>query len=204
MTKIIPQKNKITRRWNGNIWGRSKSPYLKRQYAPGQHGPTVVRKLSDYRRQLEAKQRLKGYYGRVSERQFRAIFKEAERLKGDTGNNMVILLERRLQTVVYRLKFASTIFAARQLVSHKHICVNGRTVNIASYSVKPGDVISVHEKSRHMTCIQQALQDADNTMPDYVECDTSALRGTFLRDPEFNEVPYGVPMEPQLIVAFLA
>ncbi len=202
MSKRISAKHKIDRRMGENIWGRSKSPVNRREYGPGQHGQRRKGKLSDFGVQLRAKQKLKGYYGSIGEKQFHAVYVEASRLKGDTGANLIGLLERRLAAVVYRAKFVPTIFAARQFVSHGHIKVNGRRVNIPSYLVKVGDVIELRESSKQLAIVIEAAQLAERDVPDYLEVDHSRFTCKFNRIPELNEVPYPVQMEPNLVVEF--
>jgi small subunit ribosomal protein S4 len=204
VTKRTSAKYKIDRRMGENIWGRPKSPVNKREYGPGQHGQRRKNKLSDFGTQLRAKQKLKGYYGDLTEKQFRKIFTEAERVKGDTGEMLVGLLERRLDAVVYRAKFVPTIFAARQFVNHGHVLVNGKRVNIASYRVSEGDVISVREKSRQMAAILEAIQLTERDVPDYVEVDNNKLTAKFIRTPGLGDVPYPVQMEPNLVVEYYA
>ena len=202
MSKRIAAKYKLSRRMGENIWGRAKDPVIKREYAPGQHGATRRRKLSDYGLQLRAKQKLKGYYGDLSEKQFRSVYKEASRLKGDTSENLVGLLESRLAAFVYRMGVVSTVFAARQFVNHGHIKVNGNRVNIPSYILKVGDVVEVAEKSRQIPMVLEALQNAERRTPDYIEMDDKGLRGKLLRVPAFMEIPYPVAMEPNLVIEF--
>jgi small subunit ribosomal protein S4 len=204
VTKRTSAKHKIDRRMGENIWGRPKSPVNKREYGPGQHGQRRKNKLSDFGTQLRAKQKLKGYYGDLTEKQFRKIYGEAERVKGDTGEMLVGLLERRLDAVVYRAKFVATIFAARQFVNHGHVTVNGKRVNIASYRVSEGDVIQVREKSRQMTAIAEAIALTERDVPDYVEVDNNKLTVKFVRTPGLGDVPYPVQMEPNLVVEYYA
>ena len=204
MTKRTSAKHKIDRRMGENIWGRPKSPVNRREYGPGQHGQRRKAKLSDFGLQLRAKQKLKGYYGDLTERQFRRIYAEAERIKGDTGENLVGLLERRLDAVVYRAKFVATMFAARQFVNHGHVTVNGRRVNIASYRVKEGDVVQVREKSRQIAVLIEATQLAERDVPDYVDADHSKMSATFVRTPSLSDVPYPVMMEPNLVIEYYA
>ncbi|MFN7038352.1 MAG: 30S ribosomal protein S4 [Alphaproteobacteria bacterium] len=199
MSKIVKSKYKKSRRLGG-LWGTAKDPYLKKNYPPGQHGPTLQRKVSDYGKQLNAKQRLKSYYGRINEKQFRAIFKEAIRLKGDTGENLIGLLERRLDAIVYRLNIAKTIFAARQLVCHKHIKVNGKTVNYPSMRLKVGDLIEVKEDSKSIPVVIESTQQIDRTIPTYLEFDPKSMSGKFNMIPKLGDVPYPVVMEPNLVV----
>lgn len=204
MSKRTQAKYKIDRRMGENIWGRAKSPVNRREYGPGQHGQRRKGKLSDFGLQLRAKQKLKGYYGDLTEKQFRRIYAEAERRRGDTGENLISLLERRLDAVVYRSKFVPTIFAARQFVNHGHIKVNGRRVNIPSYQVSDGDVIEVREKSRQMVLVLEAAQSAERDVPEYLEVDHSKMTTTYLRAPGLGDVPYPVQMEPNLVVEYYA
>lgn len=202
MSKRIAAKYKISRRIGENLWGRAKDPVVKRNYAPGQHGATRRRKGSDFGTQLMAKQKLKGYYGNINERQFRRIYQEASRRKGDTSENLIALLESRLDTVVYRLGIVATVFAARQFVNHGHILVNNKRVNIASYRVEEGDTIQVREKSRQLLIILESLKDAERSVPDYIEFDDKELKAKFVRCPKLSDVPYPIQMEPNLIVEF--
>ncbi|MBC9248263.1 30S ribosomal protein S4 [Paracoccus sp. 11-3] len=204
MTKRTSAKYKIDRRMGENIWGRAKSPVNRREYGPGQHGQRRKGKLSDFGTQLRAKQKLKGYYGDLTEKQFRRIYAEAERVKGDTGENLVGLLERRLDAVVYRAKFVPTIFAARQFVNHGHVEVNGKRVNIASYRVKEGDVISIRERSRQLAIVLESVALTERDVPDYLEVDHNKMTATFVRTPTLGDVPYPVVMEPNLVVEFYA
>jgi len=184
------------------IWGRPKSPLNRREYGPGQHGQRRKGKLSDFGTQLKAKQKLKGYYASISERQFRSYYAEAIRMKGDAGENLIGLLERRLDAVVYRAKFVPTVFAARQFVNHGHVKVNGRRVNIGSYLVKPGDVVEVKEASREMLMVLESKQLGERDVPDYVEVDHNKMTAKLSRVPTLGEVPYPVKMEPNLVVEF--
>jgi small subunit ribosomal protein S4 len=202
MTKRTQAKYKIDRRMGENIWGRPKSPVNRREYGPGQHGQRRKGKLSDYGVQLRAKQKLRGYYGDISERQFRGIYDDAIRMKGDSGANMIGLLERRLDAVIYRAKFVPTVFAARQFVNHGHIKVNGRRVTIPSYRVKVGDVVEVKEKSRQLPLVLEATALAERDVPDYIEVDHTKLTAKLARVPALNEVPYPVMMEPHLVVEY--
>ena len=204
MTKRTSAKYKIDRRMGENIWGRAKSPVNKREYGPGQHGQRRKNKLSDFGTQLRAKQKLKGYYGDLTEKQFRKIYAEAERVKGDTGEMLVGLLERRLDAVVYRAKLVPTIFAARQFVNHGHVTVNGQRVNIASYRVKEGDVVEVRQKSKQMALIMEAQALTERDVPDYLELDAQKLIVRFVRTPALGDVPYPVQMEPNLVVEYYA
>jgi small subunit ribosomal protein S4 len=185
-----------------NIWGRPKSPVNRREYGPGQHGQRRKSKPSDFGIQLRAKQKLKGYYASISEKQFRGIYAEAVRLKGDSGANLIGLLERRLDAVVYRAKFVPTVFAARQFISHGHVKVNGRRVNIPSYKLKVGDVVEVKEKSKQLALVLEAVGLAERDVPDYIEADHGKLTAKFARVPTLAEVPYAVQMEPHLVVEF--
>ncbi len=202
MSKRHSVKYKIDRRMGENIWGRPKSPANKREYGPGQHGQRRKGKLSDFGVQLRAKQKLKGYYGNISEKQFRKVYAEASRLKGDTSENLIGLLERRLDAVIYRAKFVPTVFAARQFINHGHIKVNGTRVNIPSYQLRPGDVIEVREKSKQLALVLEAVQSAERDVPDYVEADHAKMTATYSRIPSFSDVPYPVQMEPNLVVEF--
>jgi small subunit ribosomal protein S4 len=202
MTKRMESKYKIDRRMGQNIWGRPKSPVNRREYGPGQHGQRRKGKLSDYGVQLKAKQKLRGYYGNVSEKQFRRIYFDAIRMKGDSGANMIGLLERRLDAVVYRAKFVPTVFAARQFINHGHIRVNGRRVNIPSYRVKVGDVIEVKEKSKELAIVLEAQALPERDVPDYIDIDEAKKVATFNRIPVLTDVPYAVQMEPHLVVEY--
>jgi len=202
MTKRLESKYKIDRRIGDNLWGRPKSPQNTREYGPGQHGQRRKAKISDYGVQLKAKQTLKGYYGNITERQFRKIYAEASRRRGDTGENMIGLLERRLDAVVYRAKFVATVFAARQFVNHGHVSVNGRRVNIPSYTVKENDVIEVRGKAKELAVVLAAGESTERDTPDYIEVDRSKLQAKFTRVPKLSDVPYPVRMEPNLVVEF--
>ena len=202
MTKRLESKYKIDRRMGENFWGRPKSPVNRREYGPGQHGQRRKGKLSDYGVQLKAKQKLRGYYGNISERQFRAIYDEAIRMKGDSGANMIGLLERRLDAVVYRAKFVPTVFAARQFINHGHVKVNGKKVNIASYRLKVGDVVEVREKSREMNLVLEAQAMAERDVPDYISVDTGKLSAQMARVPAPSDVPFPVQMQPHLVVEY--
>jgi small subunit ribosomal protein S4 len=202
MSKRHSQKYKIDRRMGENLWGRPKSPINSRSYGPGQHGQRRKGKMSDFGLQLMAKQKLKGYYGNITEKQFRRIYDEASRRKGNTTENLIGLLECRLDALVYRAKFVPTVFAARQFVNHGHVKVNGKKVNIPSYRVKPGDVIEVRDRSRSMALVLEALESPERDIPDYIDLDPKAMKATFVRIPEFAEVPYPVQMEPNLVVEF--
>jgi small subunit ribosomal protein S4 len=204
MTKRTAAKYKIDRRMGENIWGRPKSPVNRREYGPGQHGQRRKGKMSDFGLQLRAKQKLKGYYGDLTEKQFKRIYGDAARVKGDTGENLIGLLERRLDAVVYRAKFVPTVFAARQFVNHGHVEVNGKKVNIASYRVKEGDVISVRDKSKQLAVLLEAVQLAERDVPDYIDADHSKMTATFVRAPGLSDVPYPVMMEPNLVVEYYA
>jgi small subunit ribosomal protein S4 len=204
MSKRQSAKYKIDRRMGENIWGRPKSPVNKRSYGPGQHGQRRKSKVSDFGLQLKAKQKLKGYYGNLTEKQFARTYTEAARRKGNTSENLIALLESRLDAVVYRSKFVPTVFAARQFVNHGHVQVNGKRVNIASYRVKPGDVVSVREKSRSMALVLEALASGERDTPEYITVDMRGMAATFVRAPDLAEVPYPVKMEPNLVVEFYA
>ena len=202
MSKRHNSKYKLDRRMGENIWGRPKSPVNKREYGPGQHGQRRKSKVSDFGIQLKAKQKLKGYYGNISEKQFRKYYAEAIRMKGDSGDNMIGLLERRLDAVVYRAKFVATPFAARQFVNHGHIRVNGRRVNIPSYQVRPGDLIEIKESSKQLAFVLEASQLAERDVPDFYEVDHSKMTAKLTRIPLPSEVPYPVMMEPNLVIEF--
>ena len=202
MSKRASAKYKLDRRMGENIWGRGKSPVNRRAYGPGQHGQRKSRKLSDYGTQLHAKQKLKGYYGNITERQFRRYFQEAARKPGDTGETMIGLLERRLDAVIFRAKFAPTPFAARQLVSHGHVLVNDRRTTIPSYSVKVGDVITLKQKARDMALVIEAAKSTEREVPDYIEADHGKMSAKYVRVPKLSDVPYAVQMQPSLVVEF--
>lgn len=199
--KRLQAKHKIDRRIGGNLWGRPKSPFNKRQTKPGMHSEQRG-KPTDYGVQLMAKQKLKGYYGGIGEKQFRRYFQEADRMKGDTGQNLIGLLERRLDAVIYRACFVPTIFAARQFVGHKHVTVNGKCVNVPSYLVKEGDVIEVREASRKIPMVQIAIESGEREIAEYLEVDSKAFKITYLRTPKLEDVPYPIQMEPNLVVEF--
>jgi small subunit ribosomal protein S4 len=204
MSKRLSAKYKIDRRMGENIWGRPKSPINQRAYGPGQHGQRRKSKVSDFGLQLRAKQKLKGYYGNLTEKQFSRTYQEAARRKGNSSENLIALLESRLDAIVYRAKFTPTVFSARQFVNHGHVLVNGKRVNIASYRVSPGDVVQVRERSRNMALVLEALQLSERDIPDYIEVDPKAMTAKFIRRPELAEVPYAVKMEPNLVVEFYA
>jgi small subunit ribosomal protein S4 len=201
MSKRANSKYKLDRRVGENLWGRPKSPVNKRSYGPGQHGQRRAKKLSDYGTQLQAKQKLKGYYGNITERQFRKYYQDASRRPGDTGENMIGLLETRLDTIVFRSKFVPTPFAARQLVSHGHVKINGRRVTIASYHVKDNETIELSAKAREMALVMEASKSAERDTPDYLEV-SEGKSSKLLRTPKLADVPFAVQMEPHLIVEF--
>ena len=202
MTKRINAKHKVDRRLKVNLWGRPKSPFNTRAYPPGQHGQNKKGKPTDYGIQLFAKQKLKSYYGNINERQFRNIYKKATMLKGDTGENLVGLLERRLDSVVYRARFSTTVFSARQLINHGHVKVNGKKVNIASYMVSEEDTIEIRDKSKQLAFIDIALANKERETPEYILMDEKNKKVTFVRVPKFEEVPYPVVMEPNLVIEY--
>ena len=202
MSKRHSTKHKIDRRLGENLWGRPKSPLNARAYGPGQHGQRRKGKTSDYGLQLRAKQKLKGYYGSITEKSFKKLYAEASRAKGDTGENLIGLLESRLDAIIYRAKFVPTVFAARQFVSHGHILVNGKRVNIPSYLAKPGDKIEIKEKSRQLPLVLEAVQLAERDVPEYIEADHNKMAATYVRVPALSDVPYPVQMEPNLVVEF--
>jgi small subunit ribosomal protein S4 len=202
MTKRNEAKYKIDRRMGQNIWGRPKSPVNRREYGPGQHGQRRKGKLSDYGVQLRAKQKLKGYYANISEKQFRGIYETAIRMKGDSGAHLIALLERRLDAVVYRAKLVPTIFAARQFINHGHIKVNGRRVNIPSFRCKVGDLVEVKEASKQLALVLEATGLGERDVPDYIEVDHTKMTARFARVPLITDVPYPVQMEPHLVVEY--
>ena len=202
MTKRLSAKHKIDRRMGENIWGRPKSPVNKREYGPGQHGQRRKSKPSDFGIQLKAKQKLKGYYANISERQFRAVYEEASRMKGDSSENLIGLLERRLDVIVYRAKFVPTIFAARQFVSHGHVKVNGRRSTIASMRIKVGDQLELSPKAKDLAVVLEATQLSERDVPDYVEVSHSAMTAKLVRVPALADVPFPVQMEPHFVVEY--
>jgi small subunit ribosomal protein S4 len=202
MTKRQSAKHKIDRRMGENIWGRPKSPVNKREYGPGQHGQRRKGKMPDFGIQLKAKQKLKGYYANISERQFSKVYEEASRMKGDTSENLIGLLERRLDAIIYRAKFVPTMFAARQFVSHGHVKVNGRRVTIASMRIKAGDALELTTKSKELPIVLEAVQLAERDVPDYVEVDHKAMTAKLVRVPALADVPYPVQMEPHFVVEY--
>lgn len=202
MTKRTNAKYKISRRLGASLWGNAKDPFHKRSYAPGQHGIARKKKTSDYGTQLREKQKLKGYYANINEAQFRKIYAEAVRRKGDTGENLIGILESRLDTIVYRMGVVATPFAARQFVSHGHIRVNGKKVNIPSYQVQEGDVVEVREKSRTMTKVVEMIQNPERTVPEYIEFNNTEMKAKFIRVPKLAEVPYPVIMQPNFVIEF--
>ena len=202
MTKRLASKHKIDRRLKVNLWGRPKSPFNSRNYPPGQHGQSKKGKPSDYGTQLEAKQKMKFYYGNMNERQFRNVYLKAIKKKGNTSENLIGFLERRLDTVIYRAKFAITVFAARQLINHGHVKVNGKKVDISSYLVKPDDSIEIKDKSKDMTAIIGALVTKERDVPDYIQMDEKNKKAKLIRVPEFSEVPFPSIMEPNLVIEY--
>ncbi len=202
MTKRLASKHKVDRRLKVNLWGRPKSPFNSRNYPPGQHGKSKKGKLSDYGTQLEAKQKMKFYYGNMNERQFRNVYRKAIKKRGNTTENFIGLLERRLDTVIYRAKFATTVFSARQLINHGHIKVNGKKVNIPSYSVSEKDTIELKDKSKELVVIAGALINKEREVPDYIQMDEKNKTAKFLRVPKFSEVPYPTIMEPSLVIEY--
>ena len=202
MTKRLNSKHKVDRRLKVNLWGRPKSPFNSRAYGPGQHGQSRQGKPSDHGIQLQAKQKLKAYYGNINERQFRNIYRKALSKKGDTTENLIALLESRLDTVIYRAKFAQTVFSARQMINHGHIKVNKKRVNIASYVVKDTDLIEIREKSKKLTFIEGALQSTERDVPEYIQLDDKNKTVKLVRVPKFSEVPYPVIMEPSLVIEY--
>ena len=202
MTKRLASKHKVDRRIKANLWGRPKSPFNTRNYKPGQHGKSSRGKISDYGTQLQAKQKLKFYYGNMNERQFRNVYRKAIQKKGNTTENLVGYLERRLDTVIYRAKFATTVFSARQLINHGHIKVNDKKVNIPSYLVKADDIVEVKSKSKEMITIVGALVSKERDVPDYIQMDEKNKKAKLIRIPKFSEVPYPTIMEPNLVIEY--
>ena len=202
MTKRINSKHKVDRRLKVNLWGRPKSPFNKRAYGPGQHGQTKTSKPSDYGIQLQAKQKLKAYYGNINERQFRNIYRKALSKKGDTTENLIAILESRLDTIVYRAKLAPTVFSARQMINHGHINVNKKRVNISSYLVKGKDIIEVRDKSKKLNVIDGSIQSKERDVPEYIQLDNKNKIVKLIRTPKFSEVPYPVIMEPNLVIEY--
>ncbi len=202
MTRILKSKYKVDRRLKCNLWGRPKSPFNRRDYPPGLNGQNRKKKPSDFAIQLIAKQKLKCHYGYITEKQFRNIFYKASKIKGNTSENLIELLERRLDATVYRMKFATTIFAARQFVSHGHILVNGKRVTVSSYSLKDGDNVEVKEKSREIPVLLEAISSTERETPQYLSVDYDKLKGTFVKGPKPDEVPYPVIMEPNLVIEY--
>jgi len=202
MTKRLASKHKVDRRLKVNLWGRPKSPFNSRSYPPGQHGKSKKGKPSDYGTQLEAKQKMKFYYGNMNERQFRNVYRKALKKKGNTSENLIAFLESRLDTIIYRAKFATTVFSARQLINHGHIKVNGKKVDIPSYSVRAEDTIEVKEKSKNLTLIVGALVSKEREIPDYIQLDEKNKKAKFIRVPKFSEVPYPSIMEPNLVIEY--
>ena len=202
MTKRRKSKHKVDRRLKVNLWGRPKSPFNSRNYPPGQHGKSKRGNASDYGTQLEAKQKMKFYYGNMNERQFRNVYRKAIQKKGNTSENLVGFLERRLDTIIYRAKFAATVFSARQLINHGHIKVNGKKVNIPSYLVKTEDMIEVRDKSKEMTVIKGSLVSKERDVPDYIQMDEKNKKAKFIRIPKFSEIPYPTIMEPNLVIEY--
>ena len=202
MTKRIKSKHKVDRRLKVNLWGRPKSPFNSRAYPPGQHGQARKGKPTDYGIQLQAKQKLKSYYGNINERQFRNIYRKAISRRGDTTENLIALLERRLDTVIYRGKFTPTVFSARQLINHGHIKINKKKVNISSYQVKDSDIIEIRDKSKKLTMIEGSLQSKERDVPEYIQMDDKNKSVKLIRIPKFAEVPYPVVMEPNLVIEY--
>ncbi len=202
MTKRLNSKHKVDRRLKVNLWGRPKSPFNTRAYPPGQHGQTKSSKPSDYGTQLQAKQKLKSYYGNMNERQFRNVYKKAIMKKGDTAENLIGLLERRLDAVIYRSKFSTTIFGARQLINHGHVKVNGKKVNIGSYQLKEEETVEIRDKSKQLALIDIALANKEREVPEYLQVDEKNRKVKFVRTPKFEEVPYPVVMEPNLVIEY--
>lgn len=202
MSKRVNAKYKISRRLGASLWGNAKDPFHKRAYAPGQHGVAKRKKTSDYGSQLREKQKLKGYYGNITERQFRKIYEEASRRRGDTGENLIGILESRLDTVIYRMGVVATPFAARQFVSHGHVRVNGKKVNIPSYQVEEGDIIELREKSKQMAVVMEMIANPERSVPEYIEFDNKEVKAKYIRVPKLAEVPYPTVMQPNFVIEF--
>ena len=202
MTKRLASKHKVDRRLKVNLWGRPKSPFNSRNYPPGQHGQKKTSKISDYGTQLQAKQKMKLYYGNINERQFRNIYRKAIKKRGDTTENLIGLLERRLDTVVYRAKLSTTVFSARQLINHGHIKINGRKVNVPSYLVREEDIVEIKDKSKNLSIIDIALANKERETPDYIQSDDKGKKVRLIRIPKFSEVPYPIVMEPKLVIEY--
>jgi small subunit ribosomal protein S4 len=202
MSKRLSAKHKLDRRMGENIWGRPKSPVNRREYGPGQHGQRRKGKLSDFGVQLRAKQKLRGYYANITEGQFRNIYKEAARLRGDTGALLIGLLERRLDAVVYRAKFVPTVFSSRQIISHGHVMVNGKRVTVPSYRLEVGDLVQLRDRAKELIIVIEAAQSTEREVPDYIEVDESKKSAKLTRVPTLTEVPYPVQMEPHLVVEY--
>ena len=202
MTKRLNAKHKVDRRLKVNLWGRPKSPFNTRNYRPGQHGQSRKSKPTDYGLQLIAKQKLKSYYGNINERQFRNIYRKAIKKRGDTTENLVALLETRLDTVIYRAKFAPTVFSARQLINHGHFKVNKKKVNVSSYLVKEEDLIEVKDKSKSLIIIEGCLNSKERDVPEYIQSDSKNKTAKLVRVPKFADIPYPVQMEPKLVIEY--
>jgi len=202
MTKRLKSKHKVDRRLKANIWGRPKSPFNSRAYPPGQHGQNKKGKPTDYGVQLQAKQKLKAYYGNINERQFRNIYRKALSKRGDTTENLIALLESRLDTIIYRAKFAQTVFLARQMINHGHVKVNNKKVDVASYTVKSSDTIEIREKSKKLAMIDGSLQNKERDVPEYIQLDDKNKKAKLVRVPKFAEVPFPVIMEPNLVIEY--
>ena len=202
MTKRLASKHKVDRRLKVNLWGRPKSPFNSRNYPPGQHGKSKRGKISDYGIQLEAKQKMKFYYGNINERQFRNVYRKALSKKGNTSENLIGFLERRIDIIIYRAKFATTVFSARQLINHGHIRVNGRKVNIPSYLINAEDVIEIKDKSKDIITIAESLVGKEREVPDYIQMDEKNKKVKLIRVPKFSEVPYPTIMEPNLVIEY--
>jgi len=202
MTKRLNAKHKVDRRLKVNLWGRPKSPFNTRNYRPGQHGQSRKSKPTDYGMQLIAKQKLKSYYGNINERQFRNIYRKAIKKRGDTTENLVALLESRLDTVIYRAKFAPTVFSARQLINHGHFKVNKKKVNVSSYLVKEEDLIEVKDKSKSLIIIEGCLNSKERDVPEYIQSDGKNKTAKLVRVPKFADIPYPVQMEPKLVIEY--
>lgn len=190
MTKVVKAKYKASRRLGTSIWGDDKDPFHTKNYRPGQHGPTGRVKTSDYGVHLQAKQTVKAHYGRITEKQFRNIFALANKMKGNTAENFAGLLEKRLDMVIYRMNLAPTIFAARQLVSHDNVKLNGKKVNIPGQRLKEGDKVELKDSAKQITVYMESAQKQKRTVPEYLSVDPGAMSGVFIRTPMILDIPY--------------
>lgn len=203
MARYTGNRNRIARRFGTNIFGRARNPLLHKPNPPGQHG-VRRRKKSDYGLQLEEKQKLKAIYGMLSEKQLVTYYKKALKKTGNTAQHLAEMLECRLDNMVYRLKFGSTIFAAHQLVSHGHILVDGKKVDRRSFMVKPGMVISIKDKSRKVKAIAEALDNPMRSVPEYLSLDRDNFSGQLMAHPLQEQMPWPIEINLPEICDFLA